>query len=679
MRRYRCFSSAACAAPLLVFILVSPGLVRAEEHARDDDTPMSDALLSWSGDDGDVPEAGEFLSVLMREAAAFRANPLDLNAALVHELARIPGLDPADAAAIVALRREKGGFDTVEDLAASPRFSSGFVRAIRPYVTCGQSSGALAATSRQDDSNEITWSVRVRSSWRVDPGDRWGMRSVGDVGDAAAPFARFRLAGGEAWRAGVSFERDPWERQLFDHTAFHASWRAPSGGPGSYRLSCEAGDVLVDWGQGLLFAGGSFTGVATFPRRSDRARGYDGAGEVASLRGAHIRAGRGPLDVALLATRTQLDATMDEDGLASSLRTSGHHRTDGERSGMNTLTETCLAGRLSASPMSALDVGCTALSLVYTPGLARGDPERQRFRFHGEELSAASFDVRCSAAEWVLGAEGAMTSFGGHAFVVAARVRRGSVRARFGCGHLSRGFWLPRGGGLPGVSGGQNGTCGWMGFEYEPVRSSRLRAEMLVSGRPWRSYHEELPDVRHRTTLGAEARVAGVGTFGAELRVRTDIAGDDADGDDPQGEAPAGGDETHETGATTATRVRLSLRTAGSDPLRVTFTTVTSTREGEELGRLRAISARWETSIGDRSLLSVGATSATSWGSVPAIVQYEPRLPGEFALRTLNASGARWYIRLKIGASGRMGISIRLSGGPGRGEYALGASLDLKG
>ncbi|MFH1502377.1 MAG: helix-hairpin-helix domain-containing protein [Candidatus Eisenbacteria bacterium] len=673
MRRCLSFVSGAAAAVVLLALSAPVACAVPGEGVPPDDTSdahaefaLDDAAASlWSpldDEEGLEAEPGDLIHEFMREAAALRANPLDLNSAHAHELARVPGLDPADAKAIVEFRRARGRLNGVEDLEASPRFPPEFVRALRPYVVCreGPAPPAAAKDGPGPPGAGFTWSVRARTSCRLRPGDDWAVGAPRDLGRAASVFTRLRLSGGDAWRAGAAFERDAWETDLLDHTAFHVSWRAPEPGRGDHRLACVAGHVMVDWGQGLLLTGGRFADTSSFPRRRDRARGYDGAGETSSRTGVHVAAGRGAVDVDLLGTLTRFDATVDDEGRVSAIRTSGHHRTSGERDGRDALSERCAGARAFVSPTASLSFGLSALSLTYEPGLARGDPERQRFRFHGETLGASAVDVRCVFGRLTLGAEAATTSFGGRALVAAARVAAGRLSARFGFGHLSSRYWLPAGGGIPGVSGGTNGTSGWLGVEYAPVRGARLRAELLIVGRQWRSYTRELPDTRERATVGATARVAGLGTLDAELRVRF-------------GSADGG------TAAETTTRTRLSLRTDGRSPLSVTVRRSTTGSEGLELGSLAAVSVRWDVGAGDGSLLSVGATTVASVGSASPEVQYEPALPGEFALRTLNASGTRWYIRLKVGVSESLGLSARVSGGPERGEYALGVSLDAKG
>ncbi len=651
-------------------------LMSGEVSASDDDLSavlvdtsyqQSPALSWWSGEETGWSETSELLEVLLREAAALRSSPLDLNSASAAEFSRIPVLDPADAVAIVSLRRVEGVFARVEDLLGHGRFDDAFVRRLRPYVVCrppvvpDATARAVAGADVAEAPGPLEWGARVKLSWEVDPDDEWAASRTSDLTRASRSSARFRARGGGGWSAGVGVERDPWERRGIDHVAFHVSLRPEHSTSGGQTLSCTMGDLIVDWGQGLLLSGGGFGGVERFPRRSDRVRGYDGAGESVSRRGAHVSVARGSVTTHVVAARTELDAALDEDGMASTIRTSGLHRTVGERAGRGTLTETCLAARISVASQGAFVLGASGALFRYSPGLAPGDPERQRFRFHGERLAAASVDARATGVGWRLGAEYAMTQEGAVGFVVSASARVGAATAHFGAGHLSRDYWTPTGGGVPGASGGSNATSAWIRVEHRLSRDLAWRAESLVRGRPWRSYHDELPDAGARALLGATWSVAGLGTLDGEVRVRTG--------------APGAGDD----GPEVTSRRRLSIRTVGPTPVVVNITS-SRTSSGElKLGEITGIAARCDLSAGQNTLVSVGAASTTSSGEHDAIAQYEPGLPGDFALRTLNTPGARCYIRVEIGVSEQASLTVHISGCPGRDEYSLGVCIDTKG
>ena len=126
-------------------------------------------------------------------------------------------------------------------------------------------------------------------------------------------------------------------------------------------------------------------------------------------------------------------------------------------------------------------------------------------------------------------------------------------------------------------------------------------------------------------------------------------------------------------------RTRVSLRTGGSVPVTVSGWRVSSISDGREEGSLLAVALRIDGSIAGRSSYTAGLTSMTSQGTVPPLIQYEPRLPGEFGLASLNVPGTRWYIRVQMGLRAGLGLSARLSGGPERGQARFGLGLDARG
>ena len=61
--------------------------------------------------------------------------PLDLNAATVEQLQKLPGIGPATAKAIVRFREKSGPFRRVEDLLAIRGITKKKLEKIRPLVT----------------------------------------------------------------------------------------------------------------------------------------------------------------------------------------------------------------------------------------------------------------------------------------------------------------------------------------------------------------------------------------------------------------------------------------------------------------------------------------------------------------------------------------------------------------
>jgi hypothetical protein len=463
----------------------------------------------------------------------------------------------------------------------------------------------------------------------------------------------------------VACEKDVGEASVVDHSVVSLVWRgveeAPEDGPA---LSVGLGDFVGSWGQGLLLRSGGFPSEAAYPRRRDSLRRYDGAGEATARRGAFIIASRGRVCVRAVLARSKLDAAIGEDGTITSIRTTGYHRTEGEVGGVRALDESLAGVRVSVERGTVLELSASALRFGFSPELAPGDPLRQRFRFFGDELTVGGLDVRASVGKLMAACEVARTSAGGLAALAAARLRRGDSRLGAGCAYLSRDYWAPLGGGVPGFSGGTNGAVGWVSAEYRSGPGWKVWAATRIARRPWRSYHSELPNGSASVTIGGELRTKRNWRVAVESKVRTRS---DGEGDPP---VTTGG---------TVRRTRASLRTRGAVPIVVSAWRVTSLSDGREDGSLLAVALRIDGDIGDRSSYTAGLTSMTSQGTVPSFIQYEPRLPGEFGLASLNVPGTRWYIRVQTGLSAGLGLTVRLSGGPERGQTQFGLGLDARG
>ena len=657
---------AALAAGLVSALLVLPLAPVAASAGHEGGEAAEVAIDVWGDAAATVGEyvgdAGDLLDELLRELAALRANPIDLNSAGLRELLRIPLLSPSDAAAILGLRAELGAFGSVDDVARSGRVRRDVVEAVRPYVIVSPPRGTLVPRAQPNRAG-AWWGARLSGAWSVDPDDRWSMPGLG-VGSATSPRARLRVGWGDAWRLGASFERDAGEPRLLDHAAFYVSGASPGAAPedpGVPRFAIVAGDMVAGWAQGLLLSRALFSGSASLPRWRDRVSGYDGACESLARRGLHVGAARGRASAEILCARTHLDASLDELGDAITIRTSGHHRTDGELEGAAALTEVALAGRAVVTVSRSLDLGASLVRFGYDPPLARGDPERQRFRPFGEEFISGSIDARLAATQWRLGVELARTEGGGTAFVLAGRANRGSAASRFGIGHLSRDFWSPLGSGIPGVSGGANGTSCWVGARYGSASSWRLETRASVTGHPWRTYGSELPPATRRASVAVEAPLMRVGRATAEVRTKDRTV--------------SAGGTRHES----STTVRITIRTAGHAPVTLSAVRKSGSSGALEEGVVIALGVRAEIPVGADAVLAGGLTSVTERGEGGSIAQYEPPLPGEFGVRALNAAGTRWYIRASCGLTGRAALAVRLAGGPEPGKLQFGLSIDAKG
>lgn len=85
-------------------------------------------------------------SAVQAEDAGDRAR-VDLNRATAEELASLPGIGAAKAAAIVEYRNASGAFGSVDELEAVRGIGPALVKKLRPHVTLGSPRGALSPSA----------------------------------------------------------------------------------------------------------------------------------------------------------------------------------------------------------------------------------------------------------------------------------------------------------------------------------------------------------------------------------------------------------------------------------------------------------------------------------------------------------------------------------------------------
>ncbi len=639
--------------------------------------PVTDELLSDDG--GDESAVADWV---IREAAAFRANPVDLNSCSLSDLLLVPFIDPASAAAVLQYREERGELISLSDLVGFRGLTVASVAALAPYVVVPvlDAGGVLTATEGVPDGAVDPPAKGVGLAWNLTTrlaGSRGGSDDPVWVGwedplAGARTCIRLRVSRGDRLSAGVAFEKDPGESNPADHVAAHITWK------GSYGHAI-AGDFNLRWGQGLIAGPQGMATSERLPGSRDRTKGYDGMSETAARRGITATGTIGRASLGFITARTHLDATIDESGSVTSVRASGYHRTESEREGKDVLTETIAGGRVTASVLGdtggrdspgqhpdqpSLTLGASLLRFAFDPPLAQGDPLRQRYRLSGSEVTLASLDAVLISGDWRTGVEFARSTAGGSALLAGVRVRLGAVRSSLGCGYQSESFRSPLGSSLPGTSGGTNALAAWLNLSYTARGAWRIWGVARMTGHPWRTYHNTLPEPSGLIELGTELNLQGVGriTFGGRLRARSVEDG-----------------EPETTGREEVQTQWVVLRSSGAGDLRLAIRRSVADLDGVRLGKAVALSTRSTMQLTGRVALDFGTVTITSEGQRCGITHYEPGLTGEMGLRTLNDPGTRWYIRARTTTFSSISATARLAGGlePGRLEFGIG--LDARG
>lgn len=652
-----------CVGALLLSPLAFPRIhgVTAQESGGISDEPSALEALEALED----PDAAEDAMLqLMAEAAAFRENPVDINSATVAELLRVPFMDPASANCIVGFRSQKGDLESLDELRLSGCLGESHLARLRPYLTVNgpppnrdavppveetspATSGAAPSTALGP---ELRCVAHLRFTADEDFDDRWDKEGLGRFGS----FSRLRLSYGDRLALSLACEKDPGERSFLDHTALTGTWTTAD-------LTLGLGDVVGRWGQGLVLGRSGFPTTGGFPRSSDRLKGYDGAGESSARRGLFVVARRGRARVQVLAARTRLDAALDERGRVSTIRTTGYHRTSSESEGAGALTELLFGCRATAECASGVSLSASVLDARYTPPLDMSDHERRRFGFSGGEALVLGADILVRSNDLIAGLEAAGRPGGGRGFLAGLRLSRGNARVRAGAGFLSRDYWSPLGAGAPGFSGGTNGSVGWLAVDYRPEAGWRAGAEVRVTSRPWRSYHLELPGGSTTVRTQGSVEMGAMGRLTATTMMKHSDDEDRASG---------------RSARRSLCRTRLALRGRGAHPIALSLTRAVRSLDGVEEGSTLTVATSVSGQIGSRLSWTSGLTSTEARGSAPVVVQYEPGLPGEFSLRSLNDSGVRWYIRLSAALRWGLCMTLRAGAGPGRERSEFGVAIE---
>ncbi|MCK4511836.1 helix-hairpin-helix domain-containing protein, partial [bacterium] len=277
---------------LAVVLAALPVRCRADDSASDmddvadaDDVGACDSALRevLMGLD-DESAAIDGLEELLREAAAFREHPVDVNSAGLAQLLRVPFLGPGLAVRIVAQRDRMGPAESLDELVARGCLSHEALAVVRPYLialspvpeavmpavgdnaadTAMKAVGDTARDSAMDATPQasqktplpVTWELRLRATTQERWDAPWGAR---DVLGAVGTFARLRVSYAQRLDLSVACEKDIGEASLADHSVVSLVWRGaadvPEDGPA---LSVGLGDFAGSWGQGLLLRSGGF-------------------------------------------------------------------------------------------------------------------------------------------------------------------------------------------------------------------------------------------------------------------------------------------------------------------------------------------------------------------------------------------------------------------------------------
>lgn len=331
------------------------------------------------------------------------ADPLDLNAAPVEALSRLPGLTPLLAQRIVAQRTTLGPYSSRSDLRFVEGLDDDVYRAIRPFTAVRVPSDS---PHQQSILREIEGRFIQRVTRRLDVGRGYDPSDSTRTRYAGPPtrlYTRLQLQSAHRLHLNLTLEKDPgeafqWQPSTrtygFDHVTAHAMVRDV--GP---LKTLVLGDYSLAFGQGLaLWRSFSFSkgrdAIAPAIRQGSGLSSYGSTEENRFFRGlgATMELPR-RLSLTAFGSRRTLDATLttDERGrhAVTGLASSGLHRTPTEIAKKDAAGETVWGGALTWTHPT-LHVGLAGYRSAFDRPLRRGAAPHERFDAAGHRHTAVT-------------------------------------------------------------------------------------------------------------------------------------------------------------------------------------------------------------------------------------------------------------------------------------------------
>jgi hypothetical protein len=544
--------------------------------------------------------------------------PVNLLTADEQEIGTLPWISPRLAKRIVALRQE-GGLTSVADLERVEGLDRRLVGLLRPFVT-----------------------VEPQRRLAVPFKSRLRLRAVSSPAsssyDGLKTYARLSLER-SGWRAGFLMEKDRGEFRANDFQALYV-------GRGWGRGKVMVGDFMLASGHGLVFArpfGYSPSTISPwrFSRGSFGIDPYASVEENFALRGVGFEWGAERFGLCLAASRSALDAGVDESGRVTSLKATGIHVSPQELAARDALEESLL-GLSGRYGWRWVDVKVNLAYAWYDRPFSSSDFSGLAGRHH----ALGSIDLVLSGGDGMIFAEAAASRHGGEAVIGGVGVERGHTDFLMLGRYYDREFVSLHGRPFSYYSGLETGERGlFTCLAFKPVANGILS----IGG----DVRKRCPSERFPTDRS-----------GSEAFVELDLEGDaitvGVSERFVRSEQPAAG-----SGDGSGTRTRLRSRV----DLKYDLTTSLWLRARyENLRAATGVRGIEERTTSDLVRLDMGLALAPSVeikagaytfsvGSYEArIYQYEAGLPYYPTLQLLNCGGSRWYsiISLRMGPLGNL-------------------------
>ncbi len=329
-----------------------------------------------------------------------------------------------------------------------------------------------------------------RTTFTLRAGHRFSPRET--TPEAGGYRFRIGVSRGDRFNAVIIGERDEDEPRALDLASGGISIASAD-----KRYRAVIGDYRASFGEGLVASryGRSYaagTDVATSPTERRLNTFFE---ETAYLRGALISADMGRARGEIMFSSRDLDATLDDDGNAVTIRRSGIHDSPNNR---GILGERVLAARLHSHFGTGLRLGATAMRSAYDPPLTAAGGEASMHDAAGGRFTHLALDGSVRSGDDELFFEHARMNGGEHASLAGIESRRGRVRTGLAARYYSKGYRAFRSGALSSFGSVENEKGVYAAVDVRFSRSMRLDCALDLAKSLFRRYYGIMPESRRR-------------------------------------------------------------------------------------------------------------------------------------------------------------------------------------
>ncbi|GAB4054965.1 ComEA family DNA-binding protein [Spirosoma litoris] len=444
------------------------------------------------------------------------ANPLDLNVASRDELETTYLLSERQLSSLAAYRAEFGDLLSIYELQAVPGFDLPTIRRLLPFITVAGTPGLFGALPNPTDNYLIVRYEQVLEQQKGFSGaepDKKGNLPTRYLGNSGQYYARYRYSRPRMFSIGLTAEKDPGERINWQPSTRHfgadyISFHAQVQNRGRWR-NILLGDYQVQVGQGLVLSAGFVLGksaetVQTVRRPTLGARPYTSLTEYGYFRGATATyALHRTVDITLLAARNHRDANLTTDSLgettATSLQTSGLHRTQAEIDDQGSLLETNIGAHLLYHNRRQFQLGLTFLRTTFDKFFQKRDLPYNQYEFTGKQNLVVGVHGSYIWRNWNLFSEvarssGSATNSGGIGAVSGALASlTKKIDMAIVLRHYDRNFHSFYSNGFSEGSRTINESGAYLGLKYTVYRKLNVGGFFDYFNFPWLKYLVDKP------------------------------------------------------------------------------------------------------------------------------------------------------------------------------------------